>query len=185
MSYVDWVLLGIIAVSLLVGLLRGFVKEVFALAVWAAAFFVAFQFSGVVAEHLADQVSLPSARNALAFGSLFLLVLLIGGLLTYLVGLLVEKTGLSGTDRLLGGVFGALRGLLLVIGLVLVAGFTPVPQDPWWDESRVIQSVLPLAEWAAGFLPESIREHLELDPGLMELIGDELAGGSIAGLIAC
>ena len=175
MTYVDWVLLGVIALSLLVGLLRGFVKEVFALAVWAAAFFVAFQFSGVVAEQLAGQVSLPSARNALAFGSLFLLVLLVGGLLTYLVGLLVEKTGLSGTDRLLGGVFGALRGLLLVIGLVLVAGFTPVPQDPWWDESRVIQSVLPLAEWAAGFLPESIREHLELDPGLVDVIRDELA----------
>lgn len=185
MPYVDWILLGIIAVSLLVGLLRGFVKEVFALAVWAAAFFIAFQYSGVVAEYLADEVSLPSARNALAFGSLFLMVLLIGGLLTYLVGMLVEKTGLSGSDRLLGGIFGALRGLLLVIGLVLAAGFTPVPQDPWWDESRVIQSVLPLAEWAAGFLPESVREHLELNPGLIDVIRDELAGAGLGRWIAC
>lgn len=175
MPYVDWVLLGIIFISLLVGTLRGFIKEFFALAVWVAAFFVAFHFSGAVAEELTGQVTLPSARNALAFAGLFLITLLIGGLLTYLVGLMVEKTGLTGTDRLVGGIFGALRGLVLVIALVVIAGFTPVPQDPWWDESRVIQSVLPLAEWAADYLPEPIREHLHLDPGILEIIQDELA----------
>lgn len=162
MPYADGLLLSIVAISLLVGGLRGFVKEVFSLAVWAAAFFVAFQFSGVMAERLAEQVSLPSARVALAFGGLFLLTLLVGGLLTYLVGLLVEKTGLSGSDRLLGGIFGALRGLALVLALIIIAGFTPVPEDPWWDESRVIQSLMPLAQWAADFLPDSIHEHLEL-----------------------
>lgn len=171
MPYADWLLLGIVAISLLVGGLRGFVKEVFSLVVWAAAFFVAFQFSGVIAERLAEQVSLPSARVALAFGGLFLLTLLVGGLLTYLVGLLVEKTGLSGSDRLLGAVFGALRGLALVLGLIIIAGFTPVPQDPWWDESRVIQSLMPLAQWAAEFLPVTIHEHIELtaSPPLLNL----------------
>ena len=76
MSYVDWLLLGIIAVSLLVGCLRGFVKEVFALAVWAAAFFVAFQFSGVMAEHLAEPGQPALGAQCAGLRRLFLLVLL-------------------------------------------------------------------------------------------------------------
>jgi len=91
-------------------------------------------------------------------------VLLVGGLLNYLLGKLVESTGLSGTDRLLGGVFGAMRGLVLVIAVLLVAGFTPIPADPWWKESRMIRSLMPLVTWAADFLPESAREHIDFEP---------------------
>lgn len=165
MEYTDYAVLGIITVSILVGLIRGFVKEAFSLAVWAAAFLVAFQYSGALALQLESHIELPSARTALAFSGLFLGMLLIGGLLTFLVGELVAKTGLSGTDRLLGGVFGSIRGLVLVIALMLVAGLTPVPQDPWWQNSRSIQSLLPLAEWSAQFLPDYILEYMDLTPG--------------------
>lgn len=164
MGWADSVLLGTIALSVLVGGLRGFIKEVLDLAVWLAAFLVAFQFSGALAENLQGTVSLPSARMALAFGGLFIGVLLVGALATYLVGKLVETTGLTGTDRLLGGVFGAARGLMLTVLLILAAGFTPLPRDPWWQESFMIGTLMPLAELAADWLPESIREHLELDP---------------------
>jgi len=163
-EYTDYAVLGIIAISILVGVIRGFVKEAFSLAVWAAAFLVAFQYSGALALQLENHIELPSARTALAFSGLFLVVLLIGGLLTFLIGKLVEKTGLSGTDRLLGGVFGSIRGLFLVIALMLVAGLTPVPQDPWWQSSRSIQSLLPLAEWSAQFLPDYILEYMDLTP---------------------
>ncbi len=162
MEYTDYVLLSIISISMLVGLLRGFVKEVFALAVWVAAFLIAFQFSGSTADLLTDHVSLPSARTAIAFGGLFLVVLVIGGLLTFLIGKLVEKTGLSGTDRLMGGLFGTVRGVLLVVVLIIVAGFTPVTQDRWWNTSIFIQSLLPLVDWASGFLPETVRDFLDL-----------------------
>lgn len=168
MEYADYVVLGIIAISILVGAIRGFIKEAFSLAVWIAAFVVAFQYSGALALQLESHIELPSARTSLAFTGLFLLVLLVGGLMTYLVGKLVEKTGLSGTDRLLGGVFGGIRGLILVIAIMLVAGLTPVPQDPWWQQSRTIQSLLPLAEWSARFLPEYILEYLELRPDIKE-----------------
>ncbi len=76
----------------------------------------------------------------------------------------IEKTGLSGTDRLLGGVFGGVRGLALVIALIVVAGLTPVPQDPWFQQSRTIQSLMPLAEWSAQYLPDYILEHMDLTP---------------------
>ena len=102
MSYADYAILAIVAISVLVGALRGFIKEVFSLAVWAAAFLIAYRFAGDLAVLMEDQVDLPSARTAIAFTGLFLVVLLIGGLTTYLVGRLVESTGLSGTDRLLG-----------------------------------------------------------------------------------
>ena len=162
MGYADYVILGIVTISILVGAIRGFIKEAFSLAVWAAAFLVAFQYSGALAMQLENHIELPSARTSLAFVSLFLLVLLVGGLITFLIGKLVEKTGLSGTDRLLGGVFGGVRGLAIVLAIILVAGLTPVTQDPWWKQSKMIQSLLPLAEWSAQFLPEYIQEHLEL-----------------------
>lgn len=176
MTTVDLVLLGLVALSLVVGLWRGFIKEVFALAVWVFAFMAAFHFSGGLAAWIETWVTVPSARQGLAFVAVFVGVLVVGGLLTWLVGQLVEKTGLSGTDRLLGGVFGAARGLLLLLALIIAAGFTPVPADPWWAESRVIQSLLPLAEWGADFLPEPVHEYLELVPGTAEEI-DPPAGG--------
>jgi membrane protein required for colicin V production len=164
MQYADYVVLAIVVISMLVGAIRGFVQEAFSLLVWAAAFLIAFQYSGALALQLESHIELPSVRTSLAFAGLFLSVLLVGGLLTYLVGKLVEKTGLSGTDRLLGGIFGGVRGVALVLSLMLVAGLTPVPRDPWWQQSRTIQSLMPLAEWASQFLPDYILEHLQLNP---------------------
>ena len=100
----------------------------------------------------------------MGFAGLFIAVLLVGGLINYLLGRLVETTGLSGTDRLLGGVFGAARGIALVVALLLVCGFTPIPADPWWKDSATIQRILPLVEWSAGLLPETVSEHLDFEP---------------------
>jgi membrane protein required for colicin V production len=100
----------------------------------------------------------------MGFAGLFLMVLVLGGLLVYLVGRLVESTGLSGTDRLLGGVFGAARGLAIIVSFLLVAGLTPIPADPWWKESSMIQRLMPLVSWAAEFLPETATQHLDFYP---------------------
>jgi membrane protein required for colicin V production len=164
MAWPDYAILAVIAISILVGVLRGFIKEVFSLFVWAAAFLVAYQFGGDVATMMEDAVSLPSARSAMGFTGLFVAVLLVGGLINYLLGRLVASTGLSGTDRLLGGVFGAARGLGLMVAVLLVAGFTPIPADPWWQESRTIARMMPLVDWATSWLPESIAEHLDFEP---------------------
>ena len=164
MFWPDYAIIAIIAVSVVVGALRGFIKEVFSLAVWAAAFLVAYHFAGDVADLMASTVTLPSARTAMGFAGLFIAVLLVGGLINYLLGKLVETTGLSGTDRLLGGVFGAARGLALVVVLLLVCGFTPIPADPWWKDSATVQRMMPLVEWSAGMLPEPVSEHLDFEP---------------------
>ncbi|MEJ2383931.1 MAG: CvpA family protein [Xanthomonadales bacterium] len=164
MGWPDYAILTVIAISILVGALRGFIREVFSLVVWAAAFFVAYHFAGDVADLMAETVTLPSARTAMGFAGLFIAVLLVGGLINYLLGKLVTTTGLSGTDRLLGGVFGAVRGLALVVAVLLVAGFTPIPADPWWKESATIARLMPLVDWCAEWLPEPISDYLEFDP---------------------
>lgn len=164
MTWPDYAILGIVTISLLVGVLRGFIKEVFSILVWAAAFVVAYRFAGDVAMLMEPHVSMPSARTAIGFIGLFIVVLIIGGLANYLLGRLVESTGLSGTDRLLGGLFGIGRGVALVVAAILVAGFTPIPADPWWKESRLIRSFMPLVDWSAEFLPDSVSEHLEFEP---------------------
>jgi membrane protein required for colicin V production len=164
MNWPDYAILAVLAISVLVGALRGFIKEVFSLLVWSAAFLIAYHFAGDVAKLMEDAVTLPSARTAMGFTGLFVAVLLVGGLINYLLGRLVETTGLSGTDRLLGGVFGAARGLVLIVAVMLVAGFTPIPADPWWKDSATIQRMMPLVSWAAEYLPESVVEHLDFEP---------------------
>jgi membrane protein required for colicin V production len=163
-TWPDYAILATIAISVLVGALRGFIKEVMALAIWALAFILAYRFAGNVSELIEAQVSLPSARLAMGFAGIFLVVLLLGGLLVYLVGRLVETTGLSGTDRMLGGAFGAMRGLAIVVLFLLIAGFTPIPADPWWKDSAMIQRFMPLVDWAGEFLPEKAREQLDFEP---------------------
>lgn len=168
MTWPDLVILATIGISLLVGALRGFIKEVFSLVVWAAAFVVAYRFSGDVAGLMEQQVSLPSARTAIGFIGLFIVVLVVGGLANYLLGRLVESTGLSGTDRLLGAFFGIARGVALVVAAILVTGFTPLPADPWWKESRLIRSFMPLVSWSADWLPASVSDHLDFEPKPVE-----------------
>ena len=164
MNWPDYAILAVLAISVLVGGLRGFIKEVFSLLVWSAAFLVAYHFAGDVAILMEEAVTLPSARTAMGFTGLFIAVLLVGGLMNYLLGRLVETTGLSGTDRLLGGVFGAARGVVLIVAVLLVSGFTPIPADPWWKESLTIQRLMPLVSWAAEHLPESVVEQLDFEP---------------------
>ncbi|HLF31787.1 MAG TPA: CvpA family protein [Xanthomonadales bacterium] len=166
MTWPDYAIAATILISILVGMLRGFINEVLSLLIWAAAFILAYQFGGDVAQMMEEHVTLPSARSAMGFAGLFILVLLVGGMLSYLIGRLVESTGLTGTDRLLGGAFGAARGLALVVACILVAGFTPIPADPWWKESVWIKRLMPLVDWAIEFLPENVHEYLDFEPDL-------------------
>nr|WP_246387592.1 CvpA family protein [Chiayiivirga flava] len=166
MTWVDIVLLAILGLSALVGLWRGFVVEVMSLAVWAAAFWLAFAFGDDVAALFEQAVQSPSARLFLGYAVLFIGALIVGGLATWLMGKLVQSTGLSGTDRLLGLGFGLLRGAALCCVLVLLFGFTPMPQDAWWRESRVLPGFQSGAEWLRGWLPAAVAERVRFDPAV-------------------
>ncbi|RME32671.1 MAG: CvpA family protein [Gammaproteobacteria bacterium] len=158
MQWVDVAILGVIGVSALLSLLRGLVREVLSLVAWVLAFWVAIRFSPTLAPSL-DFLTVPSARQFLAFLSLFLVTLLTGGLINHLVGKLVDSTGLSTTDRVLGMVFGLVRGGAIILLLVLLAGLTPLPGDSWWQQSRLIGPFQELAMRTLAYLPPDISRH--------------------------
>ncbi|MCX7557577.1 CvpA family protein [Xanthomonadaceae bacterium JHOS43] len=164
LTWLDIVLLAILGLSAVVGLWRGFISEVMSLAVWVAAFWLAFVFGLTVAGLFEAHVDAPTARWLLGYAAVFLLALVVGGLLTWLIGKLVKSTGLSGTDRVLGLGFGLLRGAAVACALVLVAGFTPLPQEAAWRDSRVVPGFERGAEWMKGWLPEALAERLSFDP---------------------
>jgi membrane protein required for colicin V production len=93
---------------------------------------------------------------------LFIGILILGALVNYLFSQLVERTGLSGTDRLLGLVFGVVRGLLLIGILVLLGNISEVSKAPWWTSSQLIPQFQPLAHWLQGFVPDQINHLTQL-----------------------
>ena len=102
---IDYIIIGIIAFSILVSLLRGFVREVLSLGSWVVAFIVASQFYPYLATYL-TQIESMYVRNGTAIAILFVLTLIVGAIVNYVISQLVDKTGLSGTDRVLGAAFG-------------------------------------------------------------------------------
>lgn len=161
MNWADFIILGLIGLSMLISLFRGFVREVMALAVWVAAFWVAITFSDEARDLLSGHIELPSAQVAVAYAGLFIATLIVGGMINFLLGKLIEQTGLSGTDRFVGLFFGAARGLVLITAAVLFAGLTPFPQDGWWQQSRLLPWFEQLSQWSVTRLPEDIRGYFD------------------------
>ncbi|MCU7837638.1 MAG: CvpA family protein [gamma proteobacterium symbiont of Taylorina sp.] len=157
----DYVIVSIILISTIISLLRGFVRESMALAGWIIAVWVSILFMQPLAILINPYLNLPpSILSLVSFTILFIITLIIAALVTNLVSALVDKTGLSGTDRSIGMLFGMARGILIVGVLILLAGFTLVPQDPWWKESLFIPHFQQLAVWMQGFLPPHIAQKL-------------------------
>ena len=160
MVWIDYAILGIIGLSALISLVRGFVKEAMSLATWIAAFFVASRFYADLAVFL--DISDPLFRNGVAIAIHFVLTLILGALINYIIGELVSKTGLSGTDRVLGVCFGAVRGVFIVAALLLfIDTMTGFAQTDWWQQSRlipefgiVIQWFFSLVQNSSSFLPK-------------------------------
>jgi membrane protein required for colicin V production len=160
MAWIDIAIIALIVLSAVLSLFRGFVKEALALASWLVALWVAMIFYENVASMLARWISDPSLQKIIAFSALFIAVLLLGAVVNYLAGKLVTKTGLAGTDRMLGVVFGMARGAVIVAILVLLAGLTPMPHDPWWHESHLLKYFQDFALWMRNYLPKEIADNI-------------------------
>ncbi len=139
MNWVDWAIVIVLTLSSVISLARGFIKEALSLVIWIVALVAANAFSHRLEILLTNAISTPSLRAMTAFLIVFIGVLLIGALLNYCIGLIVKATGLSGTDRLLGMLFGFARGLLIVMLLLIyVPNYVPVKNDPWFNQSTLI-----------------------------------------------
>lgn len=161
MNWADYAILIIMGISALISIFRGFMREMLSLLGWVAAFWVGWRFSNVLAERLVDQIATPSVRNSVAFIAIFVAILLLAGIANFLIGKLIKTTGLSGTDRMLGVLFGVARGAVIIAILVFAAGYTPLPQDPWWQESMFLGHFHELAVWLHSLLPQDYANYLD------------------------
>ncbi|NJD05341.1 MAG: CvpA family protein [Methylococcaceae bacterium] len=156
MIWIDYGILGLIGISAVVGVLRGLIREVFSLTLWGVAAWLGLTFARDFSGRLEGMIPVPSLRMAAAFLLIFIGTLLLGGLVNYLLGKLVDSTGLSGTDRIAGLLFGMARGGLIVAVLVFLGGMTPLPQDPWWKQSALIPPFQSLAVWLRDHIPADL-----------------------------
>ena len=141
-NWADWAILGIVTASALISLIRGFVKEALSLLTWAIAFFVAVAFHPQAVALLEPLIDKIYMREILAYILVFITTLVVGSLVTHIIAVMVKRTGLSGTDRLLGMIFGTARGLILPSLL------TGVENDQWWKESQLVPEFLLMKDWS-------------------------------------
>ena len=161
MAWADLAVLAVIGLSAVLSLFRGFVREAIALAGWIAGLWFAFNFVHVGAEWFERWIDSPEVRFVVGFVVLLGAVLVVAGVAARLVGGLVNVTGLGGTDRVLGMIFGAGRGAVIVAGLVLLAGFTDLAREPWWRESVLLPRFEALAAEVERILPAGIAQRLD------------------------
>ncbi|MFT5503548.1 MAG: membrane protein required for colicin V production [Gammaproteobacteria bacterium] len=162
MSWLDLVILGVIGLSALISLVRGFVKESISLVSWILAGVIALRYFSAMADMLSAWVESPTIQNAAGFAILFICTLIVGAIVNYMASQLVTKTGLSGTDKSLGVVFGAARGVLIVTMVVLLASLTPMPAEEWWKESATVEHFGTLATWLKEVLPQDVAGRFAL-----------------------
>jgi len=136
-AILDLVILGTAAVSILIGVFRGFVREALSLAVWVAAFVCANLGAREAGAFFSDWVSDEALQVPIGFAAVFLVTLVIGNLAMNLLGMLIDATGLTGLDRTLGTLFGAARAAVILV--VAVAFAEPLlGETSWWQASRFV-----------------------------------------------
>lgn len=151
MNWIDTSIIVITSLSCVFGLWRGLVKEVLSLVTWIAALLMAKGYSELFAEILAGVIDNNSIRLMAAFAIIFIAVMMLGTFINFLMSKLLVVTGLKLTDRLLGGIFGAARGMLIVLVGLFFSGIV-FSESEEWQESIIIPHGLTMLEWSRVFI---------------------------------
>ena len=160
MTAFDYAVLTVLGMSVLLGLWRGVVSEFLALAAWVVAFLAARAEAAEVANWLAPQIAEPALRLAAAYALVVVAVLAVFSIARLVLKLLLKAVGLGLLDRMLGAAFGALRGVLVVLVAVMVAGMTPLPKMEWWREARLAPPLETAVLAAKPWLPADAAKRI-------------------------
>ena len=156
MNEADWTLVALVGASVLLGLARGVVRELLALAGWVVAMLLALAFAKLLGAWLPLEPMAPAVRTGLAGLLIVVVSLLVAALIGAVLRSLMVAVKLSTEDRLLGGLFGLLRGVLVVGALVLFAGLTAAPAQAWWRDSLLLPRLQAVVQWLQPWLPASL-----------------------------
>lgn len=157
----DWIFLAVLGASLLLGLWRGLVYEVLSVLGWAVSFYAAQWLAPDVAAMLPLQSLSDPLRYAAAFVLIFVAALFAWGLLAFVVKKLVEAVGLRPIDRVLGAVFGVLRGVILLLAAAVVVNMTALKTSDWWAQSSGAPMLSRVLEGLKPLLPEQFARYLD------------------------
>lgn len=163
MTVFDYAVLGVVGISLLLSVLRGFLREFLALAGWLLAFLVAKLYTLQLAPLLPAAIPSEPLRLLAAFLILFLATLLMSSLLGIALSEVFKKIGLGWFDRLLGALFGLARGVVIVGVVVLLCGLTALPREPFWRNAMLSAPLEALVMHTVPWLPQGIAKHIKYD----------------------
>jgi membrane protein required for colicin V production len=155
MNWIDYLLIALVACSCVAGVMRGLLREVIALVTWVAAVLIAWHYAGVLEPHLGGALANEGVRVWAARTIIFLAVVLIGTGIGAIVSHLVRLSLFSGTDRFFGGIFGFLRGLVMIGLFVMLCHALRLNGEPWWRGS----TLMPYGERAANVLRGMVGER--------------------------
>ena len=159
--WVDYVIIAVIGLSVITGLFRGFVKELIALSVWVLAIWLALNYSQIVSIWFTSYIADQTVRTVAGFVVILVVVVIAGGLVNALLSFILHRSGLSGTDRLLGLGFGFVRGVFIVTLLMLVVKMTSMPYQEYERQSLLYSQFNPLVNWLYGYTPDFIK-HMKV-----------------------
>lgn len=160
MTVFDYIVIAVVAASVLLGIWRGVVGEIIALVAWVLAFFAARWWGDEVANSVLNAISDPALRLVAAWVLIFIVVLMLMALLRLAIRGLLKALGLSPTDRLLGMIFGVARGLMIVLALVVVGSMTMAAQQKWWVEAYFSAPLETAVMAGKPWLPEEIAKRI-------------------------
>ncbi|MDX1914223.1 MAG: CvpA family protein [Methylophilus sp.] len=163
MTAFDYAVLLIIGLSVLISLMRGVVREVLSLFGWVVSFYVAKTYASQLAPVLPADIPTDNLKMLAAFVILFLATLLLASLISIALSGILKNLGLGWLNRLLGGLFGFARGLLIVGVLVMLAGMTDLPKDARWTNAMFSSPLEAMVKAALPWLPSGMTKYVRYD----------------------
>ncbi|MDF1828062.1 MAG: CvpA family protein [Legionellaceae bacterium] len=163
LHWIDYAIIALIGLSVFTGLMRGFVKELIALGIWIVAIYLGFTYAPVVSVALKPYIPDTSLRGILSFVALLLGTLICGGLFNMLLSMILNRSGLKGTDRLLGMGFGFARGTFIVALLLGVMNLTSLANTTDFNQSKLYPRFKPLSTWMFSFMPNILEQVRALE----------------------
>lgn len=157
MNWIDILILSMVGLSVLIGIFRGFIREALSLVSWGLAIAGGIYFHDMASNYFSTWISNPAMRSVVGFGAVFLVILIVCSLIAHLIGFLVKKSGLGGTDRMLGVVFGFVRGVLICGVCLLVVSFSPLKNNEVWQSSTLRPYFHPLMAWLNDNVPDKLN----------------------------